>query len=236
MTMSDFKQRIAEAIDLSDDEEHEQALVRLNALVTEFPAEPQAYFERAITLLNLDRDAQAIPDLENALAIDPAYPGAGDWLARALAGQGKPLLAAEAKLQALRGKREGSWAVSPQDWAECAGYFMKGGDPRRAREVLETYFADYAGKVDAYKRDVTAPLRTYAEILISLGEAETALAYAERAVAERDHVPADEFIWIRCLAGTGQIDKARREFAARAKYAGTIPYKQTEAALGSLSR
>jgi predicted Zn-dependent protease len=234
--MSDFDERLAEAIDLSDDGEYEQALVRLNALVTEFPTEPQAYFERAMTLLNLDRDAQAIPDLEKALALDPAYPGARDWLARALAGQGKLLLAAETKLQELRGKTEGNWAVSPQDWAECAGYFLKGGHPWRAREVLEAYFADYAGKVDAYKCYVTAPLRAYAEILVSLGEAETALVYAERAVAERDRVPADEFIWIRCLAETGQIDRASREFAARAEYAGTIGYKQTEAVLKSLSR
>jgi predicted Zn-dependent protease len=235
--MSAFKERVAEAIDLSDEGRHKQALTKFNALIKAFPNEPQAYFERAMTLMNLDRDEDAAVDLEKALALDPAYPGARDWLARAAAGQGKPLLAAETKLKELiETKRDGSWAVSPQKWADCAGYFLKAGSAERAREVLDIYFAQHAEKVDAYKVYVTAPLRTYAEALLSLGNPQMALRYAERAVGEAHKVAADEFIWIRCFAHTGQIEKAKQELDARASYAGTLPYNQAKSVLDALSR
>lgn len=218
-----FEDGIAEAIELSDDGKHKQALTKLNALIKAFPDKAQAYFERAMTLLNLDRDAKAAADLENALTLDPAYPGARDWLARIAAGQGKPLLAAETMLRELLGtKVDGRWAVSPQKWADCAGYFLKAGAPQRAREVLDRYFERYAERVDAYKVYITAPLRTYAEILLSLGDAQNALRYAEQAIVAERHVPADEFTWIRCLIHTRQIDKAKTEFAARAQYRGTL--------------
>lgn len=62
-----FEDGIAEAIELSDDGKHKQALTKLNALIKAFPDKAQAYFERAMTLLNLDRDAKAAADLEKRL-------------------------------------------------------------------------------------------------------------------------------------------------------------------------
>jgi predicted Zn-dependent protease len=109
--------------------------------VAAHPEEAQARFERAMVLLNLDRDAEAIADLEQVLKLAPEYPGTKDWYARAQAGQGRPLLAGEVSLQELQALAPEHWSGGGQAWADCADYFLKAGAPDRARERCPPTFS-----------------------------------------------------------------------------------------------
>ncbi|NEZ66439.1 tetratricopeptide repeat protein [Leptolyngbyaceae cyanobacterium CCMR0082] len=81
--MPDSTELVHRAIDLSDAEDYTGALNLLTRAITVDPNNAQAYFERGMVLLNLDQDANAIPDFDRALAIDSEFPGARDWRARA---------------------------------------------------------------------------------------------------------------------------------------------------------
>src|SRR5262245_5727083 len=93
-----FRAQLHSAMDMSDGGNWTKALKEFDRLVAAYPNEPQVRFERAMVLLNLNRDAEAIAELEQVFKLAPEYPGAKDWYARALAGQGQPLRAAEVKL------------------------------------------------------------------------------------------------------------------------------------------
>ncbi|MCA9793602.1 MAG: hypothetical protein KC910_17445, partial [Candidatus Eremiobacteraeota bacterium] len=150
---------------------------------------------------------------------------------RASAGLGKPLLAAETLLAALPSKTD----VSPQKWADCASHFLDAAEPGRARQTLETYFAEYEGRVTTYACYLTAPWRAYASILIGQGEAERALEFAERAAAHPHKVPADDFMRIECLAHLGRKAEARQALEAfRSEYEGALPFDRAQATLGQL--
>jgi predicted Zn-dependent protease len=111
---ANYRAELHAAIDLSDQGKYKKALKALARLVKNFPEETQPRFERAMTLLNLDRDAEALADLQHVLARRPDYPGARNWCAIAQAGRGKPMLAGETKLLALTRLSPDAWAANGQ--------------------------------------------------------------------------------------------------------------------------
>lgn len=133
--MSTARYMFCEAIDLSDAGDYRKAHKLLTKAIRLDPNNAQAYFERAIVCLNMDQDQQALPDLDRCLELDPHFPGARDWRARALEGTGSLHLAAHERLKSLREHPEGrhsGMGVSPQDWAECAEAFARVGDTETA--------------------------------------------------------------------------------------------------------
>ena len=173
-----------------------------------YPDEMQPRFERAIVLLNLDRDLEAIGDLEHVLEHCPDYPGAATWYAIALHDQGKPMQAAEVKLKYLQSKPPEDWSVNGQAWADCAGYFLKAGTPERALAALDIYFEHYEGKQTGFDMFLGAPYRFRAEALLLLGQRQEALEAVERACADLHSVPANRFLRLRILAALGDRDGA----------------------------
>jgi tetratricopeptide (TPR) repeat protein len=232
MTDPEFRSELDAAIDLSDDGEWEAALKAFDRLVTAHPGEMQPRFERAMVLLNLNRDLEAIAELEHVLKHAPDYPGAKDWYARAPRDQGKSMLAAEIKLEELLALAPEHWSANGQTWAECARYFLEAGAPERALAALDVYFARYEGKQQGYESYAPAPYRLRAETLLALGRPQEALAAAERACADPHSVPADKFVRIRALAGVGEIDRALGELKhLQQEYEGTRGFAEAMAAL-----
>src|SRR5262245_42340052 len=70
-----FRAQLHSAIDMSDAGNWTKALKEFDRLVAAYPNEPEVRFERAMVLLNLDRDVDAIADLEQVLKLVPEYPG-----------------------------------------------------------------------------------------------------------------------------------------------------------------
>lgn len=185
---------VHEAIDLSDDGDYEGAVALLARAIDADPTNPQAYHERAMALLNLDRDREALADFDRALELDPAFPGARNWRANTLAGLGEHRRAAEDRLRDLRDHPDGPYAgmgVCPRTWADCAEEFALAGDPAKAIELLEEYLARYAPRVTAYASHETAPLRLLARLLSEAGDTERANQLRERARTSPHRVPAD---------------------------------------------
>lgn len=204
-------------MDLNDAGKYRKALAIYDKLIKKTPL-AQVYFERAMTLLNLERDQEAAQDLEKALQMEPNFPGAQDWLARAQAGLGKPALAAEIKLKELLAKPiSDDWSASPQSWADCSQYFVEAGEPQRAIEVLERYFREYEAAVKAYACYTTAPWRLYSKLMLP-SNPDLALEYARRAAAHLHHCPADQFTLMRALEVTNppqaraELEKMRTEW------------------------
>jgi predicted Zn-dependent protease len=188
-------QLIHEAIDRSDDGDYEAALALLTRAIGADPENPQAYHERAMTLVTLHRDREALSDFDRALELDPAFPGARSWRARTLSGLGEHRRAAEDWLRELRDHPDGpyeSMGVCPQTWADCAEEFAKAGDTARAIQLLDEYLTWHASRVTAYACYETAPLRLLARLLADAGKTERACELAARALASPHKVPADE--------------------------------------------
>jgi Tfp pilus assembly protein PilF len=185
---------IHEAIDRSDDGDYEVAITLLTRAIEVDPMNPQAYHERAMALLNMDREGEALVDFNRALELDPKFPGARAWRARTLSALGEHRASAEDRLYNLRecpdGPHEGM-GVCPQDWADCAEEFVKAGDPAKAIALLEEYLLQYASRVTAYACYETAPLRVLARLFADSGELEQARELARRACASPHKVPAD---------------------------------------------
>jgi predicted Zn-dependent protease len=186
---------IHKAIDRSDRGDYEGAVKLLTRAIKADQSNPQAYHERAMTLLNLNRDREALADFSKALELNPRFPGARDWRARTLAGLDDHRGAAEDWLQELRDRPNGpheGMGVCPQTWADCAEQFALAGDPQRAIELLEEYLARYAAYVTRYACYETAPLRLLARLLDQTGDPERAADLRARARASPHRVPADE--------------------------------------------
>jgi predicted Zn-dependent protease len=186
---------IHEAIDRADDGDYEAAVKLLTRAIKAAPANPQAYHERAMALLNMNCDREALADFDRALELDPVFPGARSWRARMLAGLGEHRRAAEDWLRELRDRPDGPHAgmgVCPQSWADCAEQFMLAGDPARAVELLEEYLALHADRVTAYACYETAPLRLLARLLAAAGDTARAEELRAQARASPHRVPADE--------------------------------------------
>jgi tetratricopeptide (TPR) repeat protein len=185
---------IDEAIDRYDDEDYDAALELLTQAIEADPANPRAFHERAMTLLSLDRNREALSDFDRALELNPRFPGARDWRARTLRDLGEHRRAAEDWLRDLRDHPNGpheTMGVCPQRWADCAAEFAEAGDPARAIELLEEYLAQYASGVTAYACYETAPLRLLAKLLADAGDTKRSEQLRARARASPHMVPAD---------------------------------------------
>jgi tetratricopeptide (TPR) repeat protein len=184
---------IYQAIDHSDDGDYEGALKLLARAIKVDSTNPQAYHERAMTLVNLNRNHEAVGDFERALTLSPVFPGARMWLAQTLAVLGEHRRAAVEWLRYLRDNPDGppSMGVCPQSWADCAEQFDLAGDPKRAVELLEEYLARHATRVTAYACYETAPLRLLARLLSEAGDVTRATELREWALASPNRVPAD---------------------------------------------
>lgn len=185
---------IDEAIDRSDDEDYGGAIELLTQAIEANPRNARAFHERAMALLNLDKDHEALADFTRALDLDPKFPGARDWRARTLRDLGEHRRAAEDWLRDLRDHPNGPYqtmGVCPQTWADCAAEFAKAGDPARAIELLEEYLSQYASRVTAYACYETAPLRLLAQLLMDAGDTKRAEKLREQARASPHRVPAD---------------------------------------------
>ena len=184
---------IHEAMDHSDDGDYEGAARLLTQAIGLGPTNPQAYHERAMALLNLNRERDALEDFDRALALDPVFPGSRSWRARTLAGLGEHRLAAEDWLRELRDCPNGppGMGVCPQTWADCAEEFVKAGDAVTAVGLLEEYLAGHASRVTAYARFETAPIRLLARLLANAGNESRAADLRRLARASQHKVPAD---------------------------------------------
>src|SRR3954468_14362433 len=98
---------IHKAIDRSDDGDYEAAVKLLTRAIQADPSNPQAYHERAMALLNMSRDREALADFGRALELDPKFPGARGWRARTLRDLGEHRRAAEDWLRELRDRPDG---------------------------------------------------------------------------------------------------------------------------------
>lgn len=201
------------AIDLSDKGDYDGAVKLLSQAIAADPRNAQAYFERGVALLNLERAVDAVKDFDQALAINPDFPGALDWRASAATSLGDHQGAAEDRFKALRAHPEGphqGMGVSPQQWADCAESFINAGNDPRAREVLEDYFTNYTGKVSSYASYETAPMRMFARLLIRSGDFTRACAFAAKAYENKHKCPADVLVYAQALEASGNLVSARR--------------------------
>ena len=229
MTSKDsvFRAQLHAAIDISDTGNWTNALHEFNRLVADYPNEAEARFERAMVLFNLNRDAAAIADLEQVLKLVPEYPGARHWYAVALASQGRPMLAAEVKLQELQALGPEHWSADGQAWADCANYFLKAGAPDRALAALDIYFEQYEEKQRGKWMYSSAPFQLRARTLLVLGRLHEALVAAERA--------GEVFVRVRALAALGQTDQALAELQRlKPTQERTAPFNEVVAELRRL--
>jgi hypothetical protein len=220
------------AIDLSSEGKDRKALAAFDKLVKQYPDVARVRFERAMVLMNLDRDEEAEQALHVALQLDPSFPGAANWLAKAQAGQGQHEAAARTALAALLSKPVDDWSANGQAWADCAENLLLANEPARAIEALVPYFERYEGRQKGYERYLGAPHRIKAKALLALGRGAEALVSATHAASLPGTVPADQFLVVRALASTGEHDRAKTMFMQLAEdYEGTMPYDEARAAL-----
>jgi len=212
MNEKNITQLIHKAIDYSDDGDYVNSINLLTKVISINPNNEQAYFERGMAYLELNKDADAIADFDRALKLDPEYSGARDWRARTLASLGDFKKAAEDQLKILRGNPNGKYGmgVNPQSWADCADSFISAGNHDKAKELLEEYFTDHSKKVDGYASYETAPMRILSKLLIQTGEFERAVQLSQKAYLSKHQVPADILIYALSLEASGAIEDARR--------------------------
>jgi tetratricopeptide (TPR) repeat protein len=203
---------IHKAIDQSDDGDYKGAVKLLTRAIQIAPANPQAYHERAMALLNLNRNQEALTDFDRALDLDPVFPGARSWRARTLAGLGEHRRAAEDWLRELRDRPDGPHAgmgVCPQTWADCAEQFALAGDPAQAIQLLEEYRTRHAARVTAYACYDTAPLRMLARLLLQAEKGDRAADLARTAHLNSKHrCPMDFVVYALALEAVGHPEEA----------------------------
>lgn len=211
--MPDSEELVLRAIDLMDAGDCTSAIDLLTHVIVDDPDNARAYFERGMALMNLDRDADAIADFDRALAIDPGFPGARAWRARAAESLGDHQSGAEDRLTELRAHPDGRYkglGVSPQEWADCVGAFINAGNHDKAKELLEEYFDQHAQNVTSYARFETAPMRLLARLLTQAGDISRACEFAHRAYSSKHRCPTDLLVYALTLEASGDLANARR--------------------------
>src|SRR5262245_44335514 len=101
--------------------------------------------------------------------------------------------------------------VSPNDWADCAAYFVRAGQPDRAIKTLEEYFRKHANRVTAYADASSATVRLYAEPMLKKAEFQKYRTMADLSLVHPYFRPIDRRVWVRTLAATGEVERARSE-------------------------
>ncbi|MEM9819334.1 MAG: tetratricopeptide repeat protein [Cyanobacteria bacterium P01_D01_bin.6] len=214
------------AIDLSDVEDYIGALNLLRRAIAIDPNNAQAYFERAMVMLNLGRNADAIADFDRALSINSEFPGAYYWRSCALTSLGNHQKAADDRLRDLYLHCNGSdktMGINPQKWVDCAEAFINAGNSQKARELLEDYFDLYAGKVTSYVCFETSPMRLLASLLIQSGDSAQACELAKRAYSSNYQCPADILTYATALESSGNLVDARRTCAEALEANAQLP-------------
>lgn len=210
------KRLIHKAIRQSDAGDYSAAADLLTKAIELAPTNTQAHFERGVARMNLNCEADAIADFSKALDIDPEFRGALDWRSRLYAQLGDFESAARDSELDLQHRPDGphvGMGVSPQKWADCATYYVEAKNHARARELLQSYFDDYAANVSSYVNQETAPMRLMSKVLLEAGETESALDYARRAYSSDHNVPADVLAFAIALEATGDAPGARKACA-----------------------
>ena len=198
------------AIDLED---YDSAIELLTQAVAIDPRNAQAYFERGIALMNLDRDADAVADFSSALEIHPHFPGALSWRSKAFAALDDYESAAsdcQLELEWKPAGRHAGMGVSPQQWADCARLHVKASNPGKAREILEMYFDEYSSMVTMYASDETSPMRELARLYLEGGETDLALQLARQAYSSNYQKPTDILVLALALEASGDLVGARK--------------------------
>lgn len=204
-------QLILSVIDLADSEKYDEALKVCDKIISIDSNYDRVYFERAMVYLNQDKLQLAASDFTKLIEINPNYPGGKDWYSKTLAELGKEDAAAQILYMDLKSNPEGmpGMGVSPNSWSECAELFIKAKDREMAKVVLNEYFDHHEKNVTNYRCYETAPIRSMAKLLLSLGESKNALDYAIRANDSEHKVPADYEILIEAYLENQEKDKAK---------------------------
>lgn len=209
--MATVTELIDYAIDLSDEERYTEAVTVLNRVISMDPDIPQAYFERGMAYLNLEKDSDAAADFDRALFLDPNFPGARDWRSRVAESLGDFRRAADERLQNLRSNPDGphkGMGVSPQEWADCANALMNAGEHGDALRLLEEFVSAHAHKVTSYVFYETSPMRVLAKLLLDTGRIDDALRYAQMAYSSAHKVPTDILIYALVLESASRLEEA----------------------------
>lgn len=214
-----------QAIDLSGDGDYDGAIALLTQVIEIDPNNKQAYFERGLALFELDRNADAIVEFDHALRINPQYTGARDWRAKVFIAQGEYKKAADEQLISLRNNPDGphGTGVSPGEWDVCARSFIKAGDDKTARKLLEEYFDKHVQKVGVYVVHETAPMRTLSTLLIKAGDSKKALDLAKQAYLSKHQKPADILAYALALQAAGEIKRAQKILQEAVKINDQMP-------------
>ena len=209
---SNVTKLIHEAIDCSGDEGYSKAINLLTKAISIQPNNEQAYFERGMAYLELDKDTDAIADFDRALNINPEYSGARDWRAVALKALGQFGAAAEDQYKNLRYNPDGEYGmgVNPQSWADCADSFVSSGNHTKARELLSEYFSVHSTKVEKYASYETAPMRALSKLLVQSGEFESAVEFGKKAYNSKHKRPADILVYALALEAYGALEDAKK--------------------------
>ncbi|MCA9175173.1 MAG: hypothetical protein KDB14_11880 [Planctomycetales bacterium] len=209
--MSNAETLIQQAVSLAGTDNYLAAVELLQQAIAMEPGNARAHFECGLALLSLDHDIDAVDQFDQALAHDPAWPGAREWRARALGAMGEHRRAADGLLQELRMHpegRHGGMGVDPRQWADCAEAYVRAGECLLARELLDEYFRDHADKVSNYLKFETAPMRVLAQLLINAGETRRAQELAAQAYTNPNRCPADVLAYALSLEAMGDRDAA----------------------------
>ncbi len=200
-------------MNMSGAENYRGAIGLLTQVISLDSNNAQAYFERGMAYLSIDKKTNALSDFDNTLTLEPTYPGARDWRATTYKYLGDHLSAANDYLEDLRANPDGPYeglGVSHQVWADCADSFIRAGDHLKAKELLEEYFAEYAQKVLAYACYETAPMRILVDLTVHDDEFDQACELAKKGYSSNHQRPADVSTYFNTLKASGNITEARR--------------------------
>lgn len=201
---------LLKGIDYSDNEEHQKAIDIFSELLRFDTRFERAYFERAMSYLNENKDNLALIDLEKLYQLNPNYPGVKDWLSKTFASLGDYKASADLKLADLKDYPNGKYGmgISPQSWADCANAFYQAGEIETAEELLQDYYDNYSAQVLKYRSYETAPSRILIKILLESNRVKQALQVAIDAMKSKHKKPADYELYIESLIINGHYDAA----------------------------
>ncbi len=211
--MSDITTLLHQAIDLSDAGKYKKAHDLFTKVIALDPANAQAYYERARTFLERNKDAEALPDLNKCLELDPAYPGGYRVRAGVHKVMGNLALAAQDQFQEIKlstSKPDEIMGASPHTWTDCLETFVKLGDIPSALAVMEDFLINGKPNVTKHVRDITWANVVFARLMLKVGQNDRALSFAQDAynVQPEYSLPVTLGVYGLALEATGQKENA----------------------------